>query len=205
MQAATSACPTCAAPSPAATPPAPAGSAYRAATITSSPGSAPYPCFPRGPPFHCYSAWSSSPGAEKTPPDHSGDRAFQPIEPPRRRAARASLFALLGFVGLAALVPLTRAPFASLPRALLIAETLLCPLTGVAAWLVWRRIDVGLDRKRAALRRWGWLLLVSGLWPSLAPAFPDSDVSGACASPLPSPSPPGPSFPSVNFSRTPLC
>lgn len=51
---------------------------------------------------------------------------------------------------------------------------LLCPLTGVAAWLVWRRIDVGLDRKRAALRRWGWLLLVSGIWPSLAPAVASS-------------------------------
>jgi len=37
---------------------------------------------------------------------------------------------------------------------------------GVAAWLVWRRVDVGLDRKRAALRVWGWLLLLSGLWPA---------------------------------------
>lgn len=43
---------------------------------------------------------------------------------------------------------------------------LLYPLTGLAAWLVWRRIDVGLERKRAALRRWGWQLLLSGLWPA---------------------------------------
>jgi len=37
---------------------------------------------------------------------------------------------------------------------------------GVAAWLVWRRVDVGLERKRNALRIWGWLLLLSGLWPA---------------------------------------
>lgn len=39
-------------------------------------------------------------------------------------------------------------------------------LTGFAAWLVWRRVDIGLERKRAALRRWGWQLLLSGLWPA---------------------------------------
>lgn len=44
---------------------------------------------------------------------------------------------------------------------------LLYPLTGVAAWLVWRRIDVGLDRKRAALRLWGWQLLLGSLWPAM--------------------------------------
>ena len=43
---------------------------------------------------------------------------------------------------------------------------MLCPLTGIAAWLVWRRIDVGLERKRAALRRWGWVLMLSSLWPA---------------------------------------
>jgi tryptophan-rich sensory protein len=42
----------------------------------------------------------------------------------------------------------------------------LYPLTGVAAWLVWRRVDIGIDRKRAALRIWGWQLLLSGLWPA---------------------------------------
>ena len=41
---------------------------------------------------------------------------------------------------------------------------LLYGASGVAAWLVWRRIDVGLERKRAALRLWGWQLLLSGLW-----------------------------------------
>ena len=49
---------------------------------------------------------------------------------------------------------------------MLSAETVLCPLTGIAAWLVWRRIDVGLERKRAALRRWGWVLMLSSLWPA---------------------------------------
>ncbi len=43
---------------------------------------------------------------------------------------------------------------------------MLCPLTGVAAWLVWRRIDVGLERKRTALRRWGWALMLGALWPA---------------------------------------
>lgn len=73
------------------------------------------------------------------------------------------------------MVPLTRASLTAilpqLPRGLLSVEAVLCPLTGVAAWLVWRRIDIGLDRKRAALRCWGWLLLLCGLWPGLWPAF----------------------------------
>ena len=46
--------------------------------------------------------------------------------------------------------------------------TSLYVLIGVAAWLVWVRVDAGLDRKRAALRLWGWQLLVNALWP---PAF----------------------------------
>lgn len=46
--------------------------------------------------------------------------------------------------------------------------TALYPLVGVAAWLVWRRVDVGLERKRSALRLWGWQLGANALW---APAF----------------------------------
>ena len=42
--------------------------------------------------------------------------------------------------------------------------TALYSLGGVAAWLVWKRIDVGVSRKRAALRLWGWQLLLSALW-----------------------------------------
>ncbi len=46
--------------------------------------------------------------------------------------------------------------------------TVLYVLLGVAAWLVWRRVDVGVDRKRAALRAWGWALAANALW---SPAF----------------------------------
>ena len=67
-------------------------------------------------------------------------------------------------------MPIARAPLADGTVAslspMLSAEALLCPLTGVAAWLVWRRIDVGLERKRAALRRWGWVLMLGALWPA---------------------------------------
>ncbi len=87
------------------------------------------------------------------------------VSSPDRRAARASLLALIGFIGLSALVPLARAALAP-GTAAFIAPGALYPLTGVAAWLVWRRIDVGVERKRAALRRWGWQLLLSGLWPA---------------------------------------
>ena len=93
----------------------------------------------------------------------TGERAFQPLEPAKRRAARRSIFALIGFLGLTALVPLaapasTRAWFA-------MADAVIYPCLGVAAWLVWRRIDIGLARKQAALRSWGWLLLSSAFWP----------------------------------------
>ena len=46
--------------------------------------------------------------------------------------------------------------------------TVLYLLLGVAAWLVWRRVDVGAERKRAALRAWGWALAANALW---SPAF----------------------------------
>lgn len=77
---------------------------------------------------------------------------------------------MLGFVGLATLVPLARSALADGTIAVLApmfpAEAVLCPLTGLGAWLVWRRVDVGLERKRAALRRWGWVLMLSALWPA---------------------------------------
>ena len=99
----------------------------------------------------------------------SGGRAFQPTEPARRRAARANLLALIGFIGFAVLVPLARAGVSGHAADLLI-EAAASPLAGVAAWLVWRRIDVGLDRKRAALRRWGWLMMLGALWPAIPAA-----------------------------------
>ena len=46
--------------------------------------------------------------------------------------------------------------------------TVLYVMIGVSAWLVWRRVDVAMHRKRAALRTWGWQLLLNALWP---PAF----------------------------------
>ncbi len=36
----------------------------------------------------------------------------------------------------------------------------------VSAWLVWRRVDVGIHRKRSALRIWGWQLLLNSFWPA---------------------------------------
>lgn len=57
------------------------------------------------------------------------------------------------------------------------AWAVLYPLTGVAAWLVWRRVDVGLERKRAALRRWGWQLLLSGLWAAALFGFQSPAVA----------------------------
>lgn len=112
-------------------------------------------------------------------------RVFQPLEPPRRRAARASFLALLGFVGLALLAGVSNGTVAlhgiqerydilAMPPGTLPAW-LLAPvwaavyvLAGAGAWLVWRRVDIGVERKRAALRLWGWGLLIDGAW---SPAF----------------------------------
>lgn len=108
-------------------------------------------------------------------------RVFQTYEPPSRRAARGSLLALIGFVGMSLLVwaangaitagnvrgwySLLSAPPGTPPTWLFaMVWTTLYPLMGVAAWLVWRRIAVGAERKRAALRTWGWQLLINSLW-----------------------------------------
>ena len=37
----------------------------------------------------------------------------------------------------------------------------------MAAWLVWRRIDIAAHRKRLALQLWGWQLMANAVWPSL--------------------------------------
>lgn len=82
------------------------------------------------------------------------------------------LLALVGFVGLGLLVLASQValsagtewPLAGWESAPALLALYGSP--GVAAWLVWRRVDVGLERKRAALRCWGWLLLLSGLWPA---------------------------------------
>ena len=44
--------------------------------------------------------------------------------------------------------------------------TVLYLTLGVSAWLVWRRVEIGAHRKRAALRVWGWHLLLNSIWPS---------------------------------------
>ncbi|MGI4954925.1 MAG: TspO/MBR family protein [Janthinobacterium lividum] len=110
------------------------------------------------------------------------DRAFQPIEPPARRARRHSLLALLGFIGLCLLVlvangtvtaantggwyqSLRRPPGTPPDWVFAPVWTTLYLAIGVSAWLVWRRVEVGVERKRAALRSWGWQLLANALWP----------------------------------------
>ena len=93
--------------------------------------------------------------------------------------------ALVGFVGLALLVgaadgALTAAaagswylsltpPPGTPPMALFRpAWTLLYLLIGTAAWLVWRQAPPAGAPKRAALRLWGWQLLLNSAW---TPAF----------------------------------
>jgi tryptophan-rich sensory protein len=96
------------------------------------------------------------------------------------REGRWPVLALAGFIGLgllagavgggitAANLPewyasLTRPP-ATPPDAVFgPVWTVLYVLMGVAAWLVWRRPAVG---QRAALRLWGWQLLVNAAWPA---------------------------------------
>ena len=110
------------------------------------------------------------------------DRAFQTVEPPFRRARRASILALIGFVGLCLLVWLANGAVTATsvsgwyrglarppgtPPDWLFGPvwTVLYVTIGVAGWLVWRRVDVAMHRKRAALRMWGWQLAVNALWP----------------------------------------
>ncbi len=112
-------------------------------------------------------------------------RAFQTVEPPFRRARRSDLLALIGFVGLCLLVwaangavtastvkgwyqTLRRPPGAPPDWLFAPVWTVLYVMIGVSAWLVWRRVDVAMHRKRAALRTWGWQLALNALWP---PAF----------------------------------
>lgn len=90
--------------------------------------------------------------------------------------------ALMGFVGLCLLVWLVNGAvtassvqgwYRSLDRPPLTPPdwlfgpvwTVLYACIGVSAWLVWRRMDVTTERKRAALRVWGWQLLLNAAWP----------------------------------------
>lgn len=110
-------------------------------------------------------------------------RVFQTVEPPSRRARRASLLALVGFLGLCLLVSfangavtagsvngwyrtLVRPPLSPPDWLFAPVWTALYVTIGVSAWLVWRRVDVGSHRKRSALRVWGWQLLANASWPA---------------------------------------
>ena len=111
-----------------------------------------------------------------------GVRAFQTVEPPSRRARRSSLLALVGFVGLCLLVSVANGAVTATsvkgwyqtlqkpplsPPDWLFAPvwSVLYVTIGVSAWLVWRRVEVGMHRKRAALLVWGWQLAMNALWP----------------------------------------
>lgn len=113
----------------------------------------------------------------------SENRVFQTVEPPFRRAKRASLLALIGFVGLCVLVyaangavtassvkgwyqTLARPPGSPPDWVFAPVWASLYAMIGVSAWLVWRRIEIAAHRKRAALRVWGWQLLLNALWPA---------------------------------------
>ena len=113
-----------------------------------------------------------------------GRAFFDPdIEP--RRASRGSILALVGFLGLCLLVGLADAavtatsvrswyphlshPPGTPPNWLFgPVWTLLYAAMAVAAWMVWRQLDPVPARKYAALRLWGWQLLLNALW---TPAF----------------------------------
>ncbi len=106
------------------------------------------------------------------------DRVFQHPDPYHRgHSPGSSLAALIGFLGLCLLVGLADVAasaqgfgtwFNSLARprfmppnfVFFLAWMTLFPLSGVAGWLIWRRI--GPSRP---LRLWGWQLLAAALWP----------------------------------------
>jgi tryptophan-rich sensory protein len=109
------------------------------------------------------------------------DASYEPGVP--HIPPRTELMALVGFVGLSLLVAAADAStsaarasawYQSLPApplappvAVLQPVSLLLHLMlGLAAWRVWRRGSPALTR--AALKRWGWLLLFDAAW---SPAF----------------------------------
>jgi len=94
------------------------------------------------------------------------------------------MLALIGFVGLCLLVqfvggtaaangltrwyPSLRSPPFT-PPAWVFGQvwTVLNSLTGVAAWLIWRRFDPWRPSARPALRLWGWQIALIALWPAI--------------------------------------
>lgn len=95
------------------------------------------------------------------------------------------MLALAGFIGLCLLVGVSAAGFTASSVATWFRTlarppgappdwlfgpvwTVLYALMGVSAWLVWRGQDAAPRRTFAALRLWGWQLLVNAAW---TPAF----------------------------------
>ncbi len=95
---------------------------------------------------------------------------------PRASQPRATLFALIGFIGLGLLagavdatlltrigrawyLSLTRPPGTPPDWVFGPVWTALYAMMGVAAWLVWRRVGAG-----PALRLWGWQFAANALW-----------------------------------------
>lgn len=101
----------------------------------------------------------------------AGGRAFHHPDP-LRRARRTGWLALLGFLGFASLA--AAAGLAVGPPGAPLAGAWWCAgawLPGLAAWLVWRRVDVGLHRKHRAMQLWGWAILAQVAWPGIAPSL----------------------------------
>lgn len=101
-----------------------------------------------------------------------GGRVFHNSRAPFRRARWFRWLALAGFAGFGLLAAVAgtgaRAGLAG-PDAASWLGLAAGVLPGVAAWLVWQRVDAGLHGKRAALRLWGWAVMAQALWPGVAP------------------------------------
>ena len=102
-----------------------------------------------------------------------GARAFHTPDTPYRRA-RWSWLALIGLTGFGLLAATARlaASHAMLAPPAYAAHLATGLLPGVAAWLVWRRVDVALHRKHVALQWWGWAVVAQAAWPALAGLAP---------------------------------
>ena len=116
----------------------------------------------------------------------SGGCAFHNSRSPFRRARWTQWLLLAGFVAFGLLAAVAGAAARAGARGP-VPWPELAPgvLPGVAAWLVWRRVDLALHRKRAALRLWGWALLAQAVWPGVAPllgsaAAGQAALLGAC-------------------------
>jgi len=103
------------------------------------------------------------------------------MEPEPARGGPERRLALVGFIGLCALVgfvellfttpslhgwyrSLTAPPGTPAARVALEVSAVLYLLLGVAAWLIWRRAGFARPPHYRALRLWGWQLMAHTLW-----------------------------------------